>query len=125
MSVAILARQPQNRSPRQHQPEHRQIPSRHTRPSAGRDEAGLRVRGYLSTAFGCPYEGDVSVDVVATLTERLLAMGVYEVAVSDTIGIAHPRSGVTSARRAQTAGAALTDRVALSRHARDGTGRTC
>ena len=53
-------------------------------------EAGLRVRGYLSTAFGCPYEGDVSVDVVATLTERLLAMGVYEVAVSDTIGIAHP-----------------------------------
>ena len=53
-------------------------------------EARLRVRGYLSTAFGCPYEGDVSVDVVATLTERLLAMGVYEVAVSDTIGIAHP-----------------------------------
>ena len=53
-------------------------------------EMGMRVRGYLSTAFGCPYEGAVSVDVVATLTERLLAMGVFEVAVSDTIGIAHP-----------------------------------
>ncbi len=52
--------------------------------------AGLRVRGYLSTAFGCPFEGDVPVARVLELTERLLAMGVYEVAVSDTIGIAHP-----------------------------------
>ncbi len=52
--------------------------------------AGLRVRGYLSTAFGCPYEGAVAPARVAVLTERLLAMGVFEVAISDTIGIAHP-----------------------------------
>jgi len=52
--------------------------------------AGLRVRGYLSTAFGCPFEGDISPDRVATITRRLLDLGVYEVAVSDTIGIAHP-----------------------------------
>jgi isopropylmalate/homocitrate/citramalate synthase len=52
--------------------------------------AGLRVRGYLSTAFGCPYEGAVDVDRVATVAERLLTLGVFEVAVSDTIGIAHP-----------------------------------
>jgi len=52
--------------------------------------AGLRVRGYLSTAFGCPFEGPVPVDQVALLTARLLDLGVYEVAVSDTIGIAHP-----------------------------------
>ncbi|MBM3750207.1 MAG: hydroxymethylglutaryl-CoA lyase [Acidimicrobiia bacterium] len=52
--------------------------------------AGLRVRGYLSTAFGCPFEGAVSVDRVFALTARLLELGVYEVAVSDTIGIAHP-----------------------------------
>lgn len=52
--------------------------------------AGLRVRGYLSTAFGCPFEGAVSVDRVFELTARLLELGVYEVAVSDTIGIAHP-----------------------------------
>jgi isopropylmalate/homocitrate/citramalate synthase len=52
--------------------------------------AGLRVRGYLSTAFGCPYEGDVPPEVVATLTARLLDLGVFEVAISDTIGIAHP-----------------------------------
>ena len=52
--------------------------------------ARLRVRGYLSTAFGCPFEGDVPVDRVIDLTRRLLDLGVYEVAVSDTIGIAHP-----------------------------------
>jgi len=51
---------------------------------------GLPVRGYVSTAFGCPYEGDVSPERVAQVTERLLALGVYEVAISDTIGIAHP-----------------------------------
>jgi hydroxymethylglutaryl-CoA lyase len=52
--------------------------------------SGLRVRGYLSTAFGCPYEGDVAPSVVADLTARLVGIGVFEVAVSDTIGIAHP-----------------------------------
>jgi hydroxymethylglutaryl-CoA lyase len=53
-------------------------------------DAGLRVRGYLSTAFGCPYEGNVPVERVALLAARLRDMGAYEVAVSDTIGIAHP-----------------------------------
>jgi isopropylmalate/homocitrate/citramalate synthase len=51
---------------------------------------GLRVRGYLSTAFGCPFEGDVAPERVADLAARLLGLGVFEVAVSDTIGIAHP-----------------------------------
>jgi hydroxymethylglutaryl-CoA lyase len=53
-------------------------------------EAGLRVRAYLSTAFGCPYEGKVAVSRVVELSERLLEIGAFEVAVSDTIGIAHP-----------------------------------
>ena len=52
--------------------------------------AGLRVRGYLSTAFGCPYEGAVAPAIVADLTARLIELGVFEVSVSDTIGIAHP-----------------------------------
>lgn len=52
--------------------------------------AGMRVRGYLSTAFGCPYEGAVPEDRVATLSARLIDLGVFEVAVSDTIGIAKP-----------------------------------
>jgi hydroxymethylglutaryl-CoA lyase len=50
----------------------------------------MRVRGYLSTAFGCPFEGDVPQSRVVALTERMLAMGVFEVAVSDTIGVATP-----------------------------------
>lgn len=52
--------------------------------------AGLRVRAYLSTAFGCPYEGQVSERTVAALVTRLLELGVFEVAVSDTIGVATP-----------------------------------
>ena len=51
---------------------------------------GMRARGYLSTCFGCPYEGDVAPAVVVALCEQLLEMGVFEVAVSDTIGVAHP-----------------------------------
>src|SRR5439155_27337943 len=51
-------------------------------------QAGLRVRGYLSTAFGCPFEGEVAPDRVAAIAARLLDLGVFEVAVSDTIGIA-------------------------------------
>jgi hydroxymethylglutaryl-CoA lyase len=53
-------------------------------------EAGLRVRGYLSTAFGCPFEGDVAPARVAEIAARLIDLGVFEVAISDTIGIAHP-----------------------------------
>jgi hydroxymethylglutaryl-CoA lyase len=52
--------------------------------------AGQRVRGYLSTCFGCPFEGRVSAETVSELTARLLDMGVYQVALSDTIGVAHP-----------------------------------
>ena len=51
---------------------------------------GMRVRAYLSTAFGCPFEGQVPQARVVELTERLLTMGAFEVAVSDTIGVATP-----------------------------------
>jgi len=52
--------------------------------------SGMRVRGYLSTAFGCPFEGAVAPNRVADVAARLAALGVFEVAISDTIGIAHP-----------------------------------
>ena len=52
--------------------------------------AGLRVRGYLSTCFVCPFEGPIDPQRVAEVAGRLLDIGVYEVAVSDTIGAAHP-----------------------------------
>ena len=52
--------------------------------------AGARVRAYLSTSFGCPFEGEVPVERVIDLTVALKDLGAYEVSVSDTIGIAHP-----------------------------------
>ena len=51
---------------------------------------GMRVRAYVSTAFGCPFEGDVPASKVADVSAALVEMGADEVAVSDTIGIAHP-----------------------------------
>lgn len=56
------------------------------------EEQGITawVRGYVSTCFGCPYEGDVSEDRVAEVSERFLELGVAEVAISDTIGVAYP-----------------------------------
>ncbi|MEZ5284585.1 MAG: hydroxymethylglutaryl-CoA lyase [Vicinamibacterales bacterium] len=53
-------------------------------------DQGLTVRGYLSTCFGCPFEGDVPAARVADVAGRLLEMGVFEVAISDTIGVANP-----------------------------------
>ena len=52
--------------------------------------AGLRVRGYLSTCFQCPFEGPIAPAKVADIASRLSDMGVFEVAVSDTIGAATP-----------------------------------
>jgi hydroxymethylglutaryl-CoA lyase len=52
--------------------------------------AGIRVRGYLSTAFGCPFEGHVPPARVVDVATELLDMGTFEVAVSDTIGVGHP-----------------------------------
>ncbi|TPG82000.1 hydroxymethylglutaryl-CoA lyase [Brevibacillus laterosporus] len=52
---------------------------------------GLRVRGYISTVFGCPYEGEVSLTESMRVVEKLLAMGVYQLSIGDTIGVATPR----------------------------------
>ena len=53
-------------------------------------QAGLPVRAYVSTAFGCPFEGAVESAAVRDVAAALINMGAYEVAISDTIGIAHP-----------------------------------
>jgi hydroxymethylglutaryl-CoA lyase len=52
--------------------------------------SGLLVRAYLSTVFGCPYEGAIRADQVLPLLNALLEMGVYQVSLGDTIGVAHP-----------------------------------
>src|SRR5437899_4698118 len=53
-------------------------------------QEGLRVRGYVSTAFGCPYEGDVPPEKVLEVSARLLDLGCYEVSIGDTIGVGTP-----------------------------------
>ncbi len=53
---------------------------------------GVGVRGYVSTAFGCPYDGHVPPAQVLGVTRRLFALGVDEVSVGDTIGVATPGS---------------------------------
>lgn len=80
--------------------------------------AGMRVRAYLSTCFGCPYEGDVPAERVATLVGRLLDLGVVEVAVSDTIGVAHPGH----VRRVLTAVVAATPVASIALHFHDTRG---
>src|SRR6266568_3184959 len=50
----------------------------------------MRVRGYVSTSFGCPYEGEVAPEKVLEVCARLLDLGCYEVSVGDTIGVATP-----------------------------------
>ena len=53
--------------------------------------AGLRVRAYVSTVFGCPYEGEVDPARVVDLVDRLREMGCYQLSLGDTIGVANPR----------------------------------
>ena len=51
---------------------------------------GVRVRGYVSTVLGCPYQGDVPVADVVRVARRLHDLGCYEVSLGDTIGIGTP-----------------------------------
>ena len=54
-------------------------------------EAGLRVRAYLSTVWGCPYEGSVDPKAVLRISKQLLELGCYQVSLGDTIGVGNPR----------------------------------
>lgn len=52
--------------------------------------SGLRVRAYISTVFGCPYEGEVAPEASLAIAERLLAAGAEEIALGDTVGMGNP-----------------------------------
>ncbi len=54
-------------------------------------QAGLPWAGYVSTAFGCPYEGAVAPERVLALARELRDLGAYAIALGDTIGVANPR----------------------------------
>ena len=53
--------------------------------------AGKSSRGYVSTVFGCPYEGNVDIDAVIRVSETLFEMGIGELSLGDTIGVANPK----------------------------------
>ncbi|GLI20729.1 hydroxymethylglutaryl-CoA lyase [Xanthobacter flavus] len=71
---------------------------------------GVAVRGYVSCALGCPYQGEVPVAKVVEVSEALTAMGCYEVSVSDTIGVGTPD-------KAQAVTSAVAERIGLERTA--------
>lgn len=81
--------------------------------------AGMSVRGYVSTCFVCPFEGEISPDAVVRVSKRLIDFGVDQIAISDTIGAAAP----TDVDRVLTAlqSSITTDRIALHFHDTYGT----
>jgi len=80
----------------------------------------VRVRGYVSTAFGCPYEGHVPMERVVEVARRLLAMGCAQVSLGDTTGMANPSqvARTVEALRAHTE----PGQIALHLHDTRGTG---
>jgi hydroxymethylglutaryl-CoA lyase len=74
--------------------------------------AGIVATVTVSTSFGCPFEGEVPVDRVVALAERLAASGVAEIALADTIGVAVPRDVRELVRRVRS----VTGEVRLRAH---------
>ncbi len=83
-------------------------------------ELGWWIRGYVSTAFGCPYSGRVEPGRAIEVGLRLLELGVDEVCFGDTIGVAVPSQVTELVGRATEAGLPL-DRTALHLHDTRGT----
>jgi hydroxymethylglutaryl-CoA lyase len=83
-------------------------------------ERGWWTRGYVSTAFGCPYQGAVDEGAVVGVAQRLLELGVDELSIGDTIGVAVP-ADVRRVIRALTDAGIWTDRLAMHFHDTRGT----
>jgi len=83
-------------------------------------ELGWWTRGYVSTAFGCPYQGAVDEGAVVDVAHRLLELGVDELSIGDTIGVAVP-ADVRRVVGALTAAGIATDRLAMHFHDTRGT----
>ncbi len=82
-------------------------------------EDGVKVRGYVSTVLGCPYQGDVPLDDVVRVARRLHEAGCYEISLGDTIGIGTPGK----ARAMLRAVAADVPMAALAVHFHDTRGQ--
>ncbi len=81
---------------------------------------GLRVRGYVSTVFGCPYEGRVDPVKAVAVALRLFEAGCGEISLGDTIGVAVPTQVADVVGRLREAGVPV-DRIALHMHDTRGT----
>ena len=82
-------------------------------------QAGMWTRGYVSTAFGCPYDGAVGPEAVAQVAAELAELGCAEISIGDTIGVGRPE-------QVPTVVAAVGERVPLDRvalHLHDTGGR--
>ena len=84
-------------------------------------DEGATVRAYLSTVFGCPYEGDVSIATTVDLTKRLLDLGISEISLGDTTGMGNPVLVETVVQALIDANVDLS-KVALHMHDTQGTG---
>ena len=80
---------------------------------------GVKVRGYVSTVLGCPYQGDVPIADVVRVAARLHTLGCYEISLGDTIGIGTP----AKARAMLRAVAAEVPMSALAVHFHDTRGQ--
>ncbi|MCZ6783564.1 MAG: hydroxymethylglutaryl-CoA lyase [Proteobacteria bacterium] len=77
-------------------------------------EDRVPLRSYVSTVCGCPYEGAVSLDAVVALVAKLLALGIEEISLGDTIGVGHP--GQVRELVAAVAAETSLERIALHMH---------
>ncbi|MBA3587494.1 MAG: hydroxymethylglutaryl-CoA lyase, partial [Chloroflexi bacterium] len=83
-------------------------------------ERGWWTRGYVSTAFGCPYQGDVGEAAVVGVALQLLELGVEELSIGDTIGVAGP-ADVRRVVRALLGAGIDAERLAMHFHDTRGT----
>lgn len=67
-------------------------------------DRGMKVRGYVSCVYGCPYEGEVPYENVEYVSKALTDLGVYELSLGDTIGVGTPRQVATILRGLLQAG---------------------
>src|SRR6266404_5053839 len=84
-------------------------------------QEGVTVRGYISTVFGCPYEGAVDPQQVLNVAQALLEMGINELSLGDTIGVATPNQVVDVISLLVDDGAIPVEQLAVHFHDTRGT----
>ncbi|HEV2581691.1 MAG TPA: hydroxymethylglutaryl-CoA lyase [Ktedonobacteraceae bacterium] len=84
-------------------------------------QVGIPVRGYISTVFGCPYEGKVDPRSVLHVAQELLDMGINELSLGDTIGVATPNQVIDVLGLFLEEGAIPVEQIAVHFHDTRGT----